>query len=64
MMKATEMSTSIEHAMLFPIFSVTLILGCNFWGKWLYQEEANWRANALCIGGILLGMVDWKALLG
>lgn len=62
MIRATEVATSLEHAMLFPIFSVTLILGCNIWGKMLYKEAVNWKANALCIGGVLLGMVDWQAI--
>jgi hypothetical protein len=62
MVKATEVANSFEHAMLFPIFSVTLILGCNLWGKWLYQEEVNWKANAVCIAGILLGTVEWGSL--
>jgi len=62
MIKATEVATSLEHAMLFPIFSVTLILGCNIWGKFLYKEQVNWRANALCIGGLFIGLIDWRSL--
>ncbi|MDN3505604.1 MAG: hypothetical protein P0S96_00030 [Simkaniaceae bacterium] len=62
MVKATEVATTLEHAMLFPIFSVTLILGCNIWGKFLYQEQVNWKANAACIGGILLGTIEWSSL--
>ncbi|NGX37554.1 MAG: hypothetical protein K1000chlam2_00710 [Chlamydiae bacterium] len=62
MMRSIEVSTSVEHAMIFPIFSVTLILGCNLWGKFLYKEAVNWKANALCIGGILVGMIDWKVI--
>jgi len=61
MIKGTEVSTSYEHAMLFPIFSVTVILGCNLWGRWLYQEKVHWKANALCMGGLLIGTIDWKA---
>ncbi len=64
MLKATEVATSVEHAMLFPIFSVTLIVGCNLWGKWLYQEQVHWKANAVCIGGLLLGTVDWSSIFG
>lgn len=62
MVKATEVATSLEHAMLFPIFSVTIILGCNLWGRWFYKENVNWKANAVCIGGILLGMVEWSRI--
>lgn len=61
LIKGTEIATPLEHAMLFPIFSVTIIIGCNVWGRLLYAEAVNWKANALCIGGILLGTVDWKA---
>lgn len=64
MLKATEVATSLEHAMLFPIFSVTIIVGCNLWGKWFYQEQVNWKANAVCIGGLLLGTVDWSSIFG
>lgn len=64
MIKATEVSTTLEHAMLFPIFSVTLILGCNLWGKFLYKEAVNWKANALCIAGLFIGLVDWGSLFG
>jgi len=63
MVKATEVSTSFEHAMLFPTFSVVIIIACNLWGKWLYQERINWKANTLCIGGLVLGTVDWNTLL-
>lgn len=62
MIRATEVATSLEQAMLFPIFSVTIIVGCNLWGKWLYHEQVNWKANAVCIGGILLGTVDWSVI--
>ncbi len=63
LIKGTEIASPLEHAMLFPIFSVTIILGCNIWGRVLYSESVNWKANALCIGGILIGTVDWKALI-
>lgn len=63
MVKATEVSTPLEHAMLFPIFSVAVIVGCNLWGKLLYEEAVNWKANAVCIGGLLLGTIDWSAIL-
>lgn len=64
MIYATEISTPLQHAMIFPIFSVTIIVICNLWGKWFYKEAVNWKANALCIGGILIGTIDWKAVMG
>ncbi len=60
---SSEVATSFEHALLFPIFSVTIIIICNLWGKYLYQEKINWAANGCCVLGILIGTVDWKVLL-
>lgn len=64
MIRATEVSTPLEHAMIYPIFSVTIILVCNIWGRWLYKEQVNWKANSLCVLGILVGTLNWKVLLG
>lgn len=64
MIRATEVSTSLEHAMIYPIFSVAIILLCNMWGQWLYKEKVNWKANALCVLGILIGTLNWKILIG
>ncbi len=61
MIWATEVSTKLEHAMIFPLFSVTIILLCNIWGKLLYQEKVHWKANALCVIGLIVGTVNWQA---
>lgn len=63
MIWSTEVSTPLEHAMIFPIFSVAIILACNLWGRFLYKERVNWLANGLCILGILIGTLDWRALI-
>ncbi len=62
MIRSTEVSTPLEHAMIFPIFSVAVILLCNLWGQLLYKEKVNWVANLCCVFGILLGTLDWKVL--
>jgi hypothetical protein len=62
MIWSTEVSSPLEHAMIFPIFSVAVILSCNLWGQWLYKEKVNWLANGLCVFGILVGTLDWKVL--
>ena len=62
MIWSTEVSTPLEHAMIFPIFSIAVILSCNLWGGWLYKERVNWAANGLCVLGILIGTLDWKVL--
>lgn len=56
LMRATEVATSdIEKAIVFPLFTVLLISMCNTWAQMLYQERVNWRANALCMAGIVIG---------
>jgi hypothetical protein len=64
MIRATEVSTSVEHAVIYPLFAITIIILCNLWGQWLYQEKVNWKANAICVFGLLVGTLNWKILLG
>jgi len=62
MILATERATHMEHAMIYPIFSIMVILLCNLWGQLLYRERVNWWANTLCLLGILVGTVNWSGL--
>ena len=57
-MQATDLATGCERALLFPLFSVSLIITCNLWGEWLYKEMVNWKANALCIAGLIVGTME------
>ena len=59
---APQVAKPWENAMLFPIFSVSIILICNIWAKLLYKEHVNWLANGLCIGGLLIGTISWSLL--
>lgn len=61
MIQSTEIATPLEQAMIFPIFSVGLVLFCNLWGKFLYKERVNWLANGICVAGILIGTLNWSA---
>lgn len=54
-LKATSLATDTEKMMLFPIFTVTIILLCNLFGKFFYQEKISWKANALAVAGIVIG---------
>ncbi len=63
MICSTERATSVEQAMIFPIFSITIVIACNIWGQWRYQEKVNWKANAACLAGIAVGTLDWASLL-
>jgi drug/metabolite transporter (DMT)-like permease len=62
MIRATEVATPFEHAMIYPIFSVSIIILCNLWGQWLYREKVKWLATAVCLLGILLGTINWRGL--
>lgn len=59
LMQATECANSLQQAMLFPVFAVTVILLCNLWGRIIYKEKVNWWANTLCIIGLFIGTMDW-----
>lgn len=62
LIKAPQVATSWQNAMLFPIFSVTIIVCCNIWSQAIYKERVNWRANALCISGLILGTIVWRGV--
>ncbi len=59
---AIEVASSLESAMLFPIFSVMIIFLCNAWGQLIYEERVNWKACHLCVFGLVVGTVDWKSV--
>lgn len=59
---APQVATNWENAMIFPIFSVAIILICNLWAQLLYKERVNWRANFLALFGLIVGTVVWSAV--
>ncbi len=63
MIRSTEVASTWERAMIFPLFSVGVIVACNIWGKWLYREKINWLATSCCIVGVTVGTLDWNALV-
>lgn len=60
---ATEAASSLEHAVIYPAFSVLVILFSNLWSQKIYQETVNWKACRVCALGLLVATVDWKAVL-
>lgn len=60
---ATEAASSLENAVIYPIFSVMIILFSNFWSQKVYQESVNWRACQVCALGLLIATVDWRGVL-
>jgi drug/metabolite transporter (DMT)-like permease len=63
MIRSTEVSTPVEHAMIFPLFAVSIMVSCNIWGQAIYKEKINWKATAFCVFGVLIGTLDWNVLL-
>ncbi len=59
---ATEAASALERAVIFPIFSIAIIVICNLWGQRLYQEKVHWKACQLCLLGLFIGTVDWGSL--
>ncbi|MCH9611219.1 MAG: hypothetical protein S4CHLAM81_14040 [Chlamydiales bacterium] len=59
---APQVASAWQNAMLFPIFSVGIIVLCNVWAKVLYKEKVNWLANGVCTIGLLLGTVAWNLI--
>lgn len=52
---ATNMATPAEKMLLFPFFAVSVIVLGHFYGQTFYRESVNWKANACCIAGIMVG---------
>ena len=61
---ATGAATPLENAIIFPMYSVAIIILSNVWGQKLYQERVNWKACQVCALGLIIGTVDWKGLVG
>ncbi|MGE3954083.1 MAG: hypothetical protein AB7F31_02655 [Parachlamydiales bacterium] len=59
---APEVATPVQNAMIYPLFAVLVIVLSNLWSQALYRERVNWAATALCLGGVILGTVDWSAI--
>lgn len=58
---APQVAVAWESAMIFPIFSVGIIIICNAWAQFLYGEQVNWWANLVCLTGLIVGTVAWTA---
>ena len=59
---AIQAASALENAILFPMYSVAIIILSNLWGQKLYQEKVNWRACQVCAGGLLIATVDWRGV--
>ena len=55
---AIETATLNETGFIFAVFSISTITACNLWGQWLYNEQVNWKANAVCLLGIFIASLS------
>ena len=55
---ATKTEGVLKKEMLFPLFTVSVILLCNIWGMKIYKEKVNWIGIILCILGVLIGLIQ------
>lgn len=62
LLQATEVASGLEKIVLFPFFSIGILVLSNWWGQRLYRETINWRACQICALGLFVGTVDWSAL--
>ncbi len=60
---ATSVASPLESAIIFPIYSVAIIVLSNLWGQKLYQERVNWRACQISSLGLIIASVNWKGVL-
>jgi uncharacterized membrane protein len=55
---APQAASNWQNIMIFPIFSVSIILLNNGWAQILYKERVNWWANGLCVAGLLIATLS------
>lgn len=60
MAMGTFIATGAQAAMMFPLYSVSIIVTCNLWGLLLYKESVYWPASILAITGIAVGTINWS----
>jgi drug/metabolite transporter (DMT)-like permease len=54
LLQATRWANPLESGLIFPLFAVSVIILCNLWGYWLYQERPKYSTIALCSSGIVV----------
>ena len=63
LLQAVSKATNFDNAMIFPIYSVTIVLICNIWAYLIYREQIPILANTLCLIGLFLGAADINVLV-
>lgn len=55
---ATKTEGVLKKEMLFPLFTISVILLCNIWSTKIYKERVNWIGIILCVAGVLIGLIQ------
>jgi len=55
LINATKFASGTESTILFPLFSVGVIVLCSVWGWKINHEKINWIGLLLCIAGVIVG---------
>lgn len=55
LISAPQIAAAWENAILFPLFTVGVLIFCNIWAQGIYAEKVNWKAATLCIIGLVIG---------
>ncbi len=58
LLQATQVATPLERGLIFPLFSIAVIILCNLWGYWLYEERPKVASLALCSLGIFVASIS------
>jgi drug/metabolite transporter (DMT)-like permease len=56
---ATQYADGWENAVIFPVFSVGIIVVTNTWSHLLYKEQVNWIAITTCVVGISIATISF-----
>lgn len=54
LLQATQLASPLESGLIFPLFAVAVMVLCNIWGYWLYQEQPKTATLVLCSFGIFV----------
>lgn len=52
LVKATQLAKPLEQAVIFPLFSVTIIMLSSLYGAVIYKENVAWKGSVICAIGI------------
>lgn len=55
LVQSTLFARQMESTIIYPLYSVSIVLICSLWSLMLYKERVNWPAIAVAAAGIAIG---------